>query len=346
MISRLIRKILAACFATCLTLCALAAPAGAQTSTQSKSEHPTLKPEAIITGDIVRIGDLIDHAGIVASVPIFRAPDLGYSGTVSADAVLEAVRSHALIGVDTAGIHDIVVTRASRAIPAKEVQDLIAQTLSSRFDRGPSKDIVVTFGRDMHSIYVEPSARGEPRVTHMDFDTRSGRFDATLEVPMDVGKRNVLHVSGRATATVEVATVARAIDRGTILREADVQMEKRPRAEVGSDFITNHDDVVGQAARNSMQAGRLLRRVDLMKPDLVQRNEAVTLVYQVPGILLTIRGKANDAGAEGDSISVLNEQSKRVVQGVIIGPGRVAVSAVSQRMAANSARPPASADSR
>jgi len=87
--------------------------------------------------------------------------------------------------------------------------------------------------------------------------------------------------------------------------------------------------------RAGLQPGRPLRTADLMKPDLVQRNESVTLVYEVPGIVLTIRGKAADGGAEGDVISVLNEQSKRVVQGVIIGPGRVAVASGSPRLAAN-----------
>jgi flagella basal body P-ring formation protein FlgA len=72
-----------------------------------------------------------------------------------------------------------------------------------------------------------------------------------------------------------------------------------------------------------------------MKPDLVQRNETVTLVYQAPGMVLTIRGKANDSGTEGDVISVINEQSKRVVHGVIVGPGRVAVTNGSQRVAGN-----------
>ncbi len=62
-----------------------------------------------------------------------------------------------------------------------------------------------------------------------------------------------------------------------------------------------------------------------MKPDLVLRNETVTLVYEAPGMVLTMRGKANEGGAEGDVISVLNEQSKRMVQGMVIGPGRVAI---------------------
>ena len=72
-----------------------------------------------------------------------------------------------------------------------------------------------------------------------------------------------------------------------------------------------------------------------MKPDLVQRNDTVTLVYEVPGVVLTIRGKAVEGGAEGDVINVLNEQSKRTLQGVIIGPGRVAINNGSPRVASN-----------
>ena len=57
-----------------------------------------------------------------------------------------------------------------------------------------------------------------------------------------------------------------------------------------------------------------------MKPEIVQRNEAVTLVYEVPGIVLTMRGKALEAGAEGDIVNVLNVQSKRTVQGTVSRP--------------------------
>ena len=307
----------------------------AQTVEPSNQTRPTLKPEAIINGDIVRIGDLIENAGVVATVPIFRAPDLGYTGTVSADAVLDAVRDHALIGVNTEGIREIVVTRASRTIPEKDIEELVARTLSTRFDLGSSKDILVNFARDMRTIYVEPSVHGELRVTHIDYDARSGRFDATLEIPMGPGRRNVMRFAGRAVPTVEIATVARTIDRGTILKDADIIIERRSRAEVGRDIITNRDHAVGLAARASLQPGRPIRSAELAKPDLIQRNETVTLVYEVPGITLTIRGRAAEGGVEGDVINVLNEQSKRTVQGVIIGPGRVAVTNGSPRLAAN-----------
>jgi len=319
----------------------------AQVTGQPEPERPILKSEVIVTGDIVRIGDLIEHAGIVATVPIFRAPDLGYTGTVSADAVLEAVRNHALIGVETGDVRDVVVTRASRTIPAKDIEGAITQALSARFDLGPGKDIVVNFARDMRTMYVEPSAKGALRVTHIDFDTYTGRFEATLEIPTSAGKRSVVQLAGRAIATVEVATVARTVERGATLKDADVLMERRPRTEIGRGFVTNREQAVGFAARGTLQPGRPLRFAELMKPDLVQRNETVTLVYEVPGIVLSVRGKAAEGGAEGDVISVLNEQSKRTVQGTIVGPGRVVIFNSSQRVVASSAdKPSGKADMR
>jgi len=320
-----------------IALAAFAVSANAEVTGKSAQARPALKPEAIVTGDIVRIGDLIENAGIVSSVPVFRAPDLGYTGTISADAVLEAVRSHALIGLDTAGIREIVVRRATRTIQVADVEDVVAQALSTRFDLGPSKDITVNFSRELRAIYVEPSAQGSPRIAHIDFDARSGRFDATLEIPANGGKSNIVRIAGRAVPTAEIPTVTRPLERGAVLRESDIQMERRPRAEMGRDVVISRSQVVGFAARTNLQPGRPLRTGELMKPDLVQRSEPVTLVYEVPGIVLTLRGKAIDGGAEGDTISVMNEQSKRVVQGTIVGPGRVAIRNSLPRFAATSA---------
>src|SRR4029077_2667360 len=53
--------------------------------------RPTLKAEATVFGDLVRIGDLVENAGEAAEVTIFRAPNIGQTGTVPASRVLEDV---------------------------------------------------------------------------------------------------------------------------------------------------------------------------------------------------------------------------------------------------------------
>jgi flagella basal body P-ring formation protein FlgA len=297
--------------------------------------RPVLKAHVTISGDVVKIGDLVDNAGIVAKVPIFRAPDLGSTGTVPADAIVQAVSRHALIGLDTAGLTEVTVTRPARTIPAKEIEDAIAQALSDQYQLGPAKDVSVAFDGVLTAIYVEPSALGDPRVARIAYDTRSNRFDATLDLPTGSASRGSLRLSGRARATIAVVTIAHAMDRGAVLKSADVVIERRPRPEVGRDALTDIDRAIGLAARNGMQAGQIVRAADLAKPELVQRNDIVTLTYAMPGIMLTIRGKALDGGAEGDTISVLNEQSKRTLQAVVTGPGRATIASDAPRLAAN-----------
>jgi flagella basal body P-ring formation protein FlgA len=74
-----------------------------------------------------------------------------------------------------------------------------------------------------------------------------------------------------------------------------------------------------------VRAGQPVVASDLAEPTLVNRNDGVTLTCETPGMVLTVRAKALDAGAEGDTIAVLNAQSNRVVQATVTGPGRVAV---------------------
>jgi flagella basal body P-ring formation protein FlgA len=80
-----------------------------------------------------------------------------------------------------------------------------------------------------------------------------------------------------------------------------------------------------------VRQGQALRRHDLMKAELIHRDDIITLVYEVPGILLTTQGKALEAGAQGDVISVLNVQSKRTVQGIVLSSNRVVIKAALAR---------------
>jgi flagellar basal body P-ring formation protein FlgA len=317
-----------------LSLGLLAAFTGAAVA-QDATPHPVLKANVVVNGDLVRIGDVVDNAGIIAKVPIFRAPDLGMTGTVPAEAVAEAVGQYKLIGLDTNGISEVTVTRAARMIPAKAVEDEVARALADQYQLGTAKDLMVTFDRTLRAMYVSPSALGEPRVTRISYDNRSNRFDADIDLPTGADSRGTLRLGGQAIPTVQVLVMAHAVERGALLKDSDIGVERKPRAEVGRDAITDRDQVVGLAARESLPSGRPLRPSDLMRAELVQRNDIVTLTYDMPGLSLTVRGKATEGGAQGDTITVLNEQSKRMLQGVVIGPGRVAVITGAARLAAN-----------
>src|SRR5262249_25553236 len=109
----------------------------------------------------------------------------------------------------------------------------------------------------------------------------------------------------------------------------DLVLERRPKAEVTGEPAVR-DRAIGMQLRRAMRAGAPIRVADLAKPDLVQRDQTVTIIYQVPGLYLTTPGKAIENGTEGDVVSVRNVQPKRTLTGIVTGRGQVTVQGASQ----------------
>jgi flagellar basal body P-ring formation protein FlgA len=313
---------------------AISAITSAVSPALAQSERPALRATATVAGDVVRIGDLIENAGPVADIPVFRAPDLGTTGAVSTDRVIEAIRPHQLIDIDTRGLAEVVVTRSSRTITPQEISDRIARALSAQYLIGDAHDISLNFDLPVHPLEVESRATGDLQVLALNYDTRSGRFDVTLVLPSSlVLQRHPEHLTGVAMQTVDAVTVDHPIERGEVLQESDLTVLRRPKAQAGG--LADMKSAIGQAARRQLRPGQPIQVSDLMKPNIVQRNDTVTLVYEAPGLVLTLRGQAQEAGALGDTVSVLNQQTKRVVQGVVSGPGRVMVANATMHLSQN-----------
>jgi flagella basal body P-ring formation protein FlgA len=304
-------------------------------SATAQNAVPALRANVTVTSSVVRIGDLIENAGAAADVPIFRSPDPGTRGTVPTDRIVEAIRPHQLIDIDTRGLAEVVVTRESRAIPVQEISASIAQALAGQYGLGDPQNITVYFDRDVRPLQVEPSATGDLQVLNLSYDQRSTRFDVTLDLPTSTElHRQPARFTGTALETITAVTVDHPVERGEILKESDLAVVRRPKSEGGA--ISSIAQAVGLAARHELRPDQPLHAADLSKPDIVQRNDTVAIIYQAPGIVLTLRGQAQAGGAIGDTIGVLNVESKRIVQGVITAPGRVTVNAMSNRVVDNS----------
>ena len=322
-----------------LLAAALLAATGTTAFAQSNDDviaAPTLRASVTVSSDVVRIGDVIDNAGTAALIAIYRAPDLGTTGSLPTEKVIAALQAHQVIGVDTHDIKTISVTRLSRSLAAKDIELQVARALEHRNGLGDAANLNLTFDRDVQDMQLEASASGAMQPVSARYDQRNGRFDVSFEIADEASPTPTrLRFTGIAYETVEAAVLTRNVERGEVLKSSDVAAERRPKAEVGTDAAVRRL-AVGMQMRRQLHAGQAIKVADLAKPDLVQRDENVTLIYESTGLYLTVRGKAIEGGAEGDTVNVLNLQSQRTVSGVVIGRGQVAISVATPRL------PPAS----
>jgi flagella basal body P-ring formation protein FlgA len=292
------------------------------------ADAQTLRPTVLVSGELVRIGDLVtDVASEKADIAVFRAPDLGETGTVRISTVMEALRPH-VFGVDAGDLAEVSVTRASRVIGGTEIKHRIAELAAERLRLPAPNAITVTLDVPAPTLHLDAGETAPMMPSRMNFDPRSGRFDVTFPT----GESHI-RLTGSAVETYDAVVLTRPIARGDILRNSDIVIKKRPKSEVQTDTVRDPAAAIGMAVQQAFRTGQTIRNADLSRPQLVKRGEPVMVRYEVPGIVLTARGKAEEAGALGDTINILNVQSKRMIQGVVTGPSQVVVNSLMPQVA-------------
>ncbi|HEX2727943.1 MAG TPA: flagellar basal body P-ring formation chaperone FlgA, partial [Beijerinckiaceae bacterium] len=177
-------------------------------------------------------------------------------------------------------------------------------------------------------LVVAPDVTNQVTVEDVSYDRRSRRVSALVWIgPSATERKAAMRVTGAIVEQVEVAILTRALNRGESAQAGDFVIEKRARENVPSDAQGDVQGLAGRVARRALAAGAMVRVADLARPEIVTRGDIVTIVYEVPGMTLSLRGRASESGAQGDTINVVNPQSKKTLQGQIVAPGRVSVSA-------------------
>lgn len=292
------------------------------------SDRPTLRTDVVAKSDVLTLADLLDGvSGPLADRPLFRSPALGETGTIQARRIADQANELGLGIVDTAGRGQVVVTRAARRIAAGELEAALKRVLE--MEHGiDARPLSIVFDGTPPSLVVAPEVKGAATAEDVVYDRRSRRISATVAVGLSPGERRAsARVTGAVVEVVEVAVLNRSVAKGDTVQAADFALERRVKDSIPADVQANSTALPGQVARRPLTAGSVIRVGDVSRPEVVTKGEVVTIVYEVPGMVLTLRGKATESGAQGDSIAVLNPQSKKTLQAQIVAPGKVSVNA-------------------
>lgn len=292
----------------------------------SAAERPNLRATVTVDGELVTLGDLMDRAGESSDIAVFRAPEPGTTGTVSAGRVIAAARQHGLEPAAT-DFQSVTVSRTSRTVSKEEVAALIAGQLEAEGRTTNGATLEVRLNDLDRPKHVEATATEPLELRRLDYDRATGRFVAILAIADSGTMASGFQVSGRAIEAVEIPVPARNISRGDTVGPGDISMQRLPRRDLRAGVVHTKEEVVGQAARRSLRAGEPIRGDSLMEPVLVSRNDSVTIVYRAGGLTLTVRGRAIGSGARGDVVSVMNSQSNRTLEAEVTRPGVVTVAA-------------------
>ncbi|HIJ29289.1 MAG TPA: flagellar basal body P-ring formation protein FlgA, partial [Gammaproteobacteria bacterium] len=81
----------------------------------------------------------------------------------------------------------------------------------------------------------------------------------------------------------------------------------------------------GKFAQRSIQGGVVLTPKMLFIPNLVDKGDQVTILFQQGDLKVQMKGVAMENGYRDGKIRVKNSSSGKMVEGVVTAPGRVLV---------------------
>jgi flagella basal body P-ring formation protein FlgA len=134
-----------------------------------------------------------------------------------------------------------------------------------------------------------------------------------------------VYVSVRIVYRGEVLVAARALPRGAILGAADLVMEERSLEEGPAGYLTDPREALGKRTTRPLLLGLPVTSSVLEQIQVVARGQRVPLVVESPYLSVRTAGTALEDGAPGDRIRVQNNESKKVVEGVVGDDGVVRV---------------------
>jgi flagella basal body P-ring formation protein FlgA len=307
-------------------------------ATPAHAESPRLRASVTVSAPVERLGELVTDAGAHATVPLFRSPDLGFTGPVAASDVVAAGQAAGLRGIDAAGLSVVEVTRASRVLGADALMPLLQARLAIASGIADPDALQITLDPGQQRVALPMAATGTPQIVDAAWSAADGQFQAVLSVRRRDGGVERRALTGTAVETAKVVVASHDLARGGVIDTGDVEVVRRPRTGLPSQSLSAVDSAVGLEVRRSLRAGEAVRTADLGQPELVKRGDVVTVILHAPGMMLTVRGQALRDGHRGDLVSVTNLQSKRVLQGTVTGAGEVTLPAIAPRLLATALR--------
>ena len=220
---------------------------------------------------------------------------------------------------------------AGKPVSQEEIMSRLRRALGNETGNG-SVDIQLTGAKP--AMFVPAGAAATVRVDGLDYNRRSGRFTAMLAAPANDPDAKLVQVSGRVQSVDQIPVLRNRIVPGETIGKGDIDWVD-VRGQVASNMITDANDLIGQSPKRPLMPGVAIRSGDIGKPEQVLKGATVTMNVISPGMVLSASGRAIGGGSTGDTIQVMNLQTKRTIEATVVGPNRVEVSSRTPHVLSN-----------
>lgn len=295
----------------------------------------TLRPEVEVRRSAVRLSDIF--VGVPADIDrdIAQAPgpckQVVYGPQILARLADNYRLNWEAEEISGQTIDTTTITAACTRISTEAIKDAVLTKLKEE-QGGRDRFFEIAFDNRAIEATLPASQKPDFDLKNFSYDSSNKRFRADLTAQTARGPY-ILPVSGRVFVKRNVPVLARRLEAGSTIGAVDLDWVQMPEERISADVITDLRQAVGREIKRDKAEGDILRSHDVVPPRLVLRGSTVMMRIETPFMVVTAQGKAQQDGAAGDTVRIMNTQSNRVIEGVVSGPGVVDIRMLSNRVA-------------
>jgi len=276
-----------------------------------------------------RIAEIEGHDPLLVeklkSIMVARAPLPGASRTLDKQDFNIRLKQNG-IDLSQLALHipaEVIVTRSYIEISREKIKILVSDYIQKNILNGHSdgsiKDIQVADSLQL------PAGRITFKVVPPRNRDLLGKIP--FSVHFDVNGKFYKRVWATATVEVLAAVVItqKPLGRHKPITEDDIELLKMDLAKLPSGVITDPEAVLGKRTRRAIGAKTVLRTDLIEFPPLVKRGDVVVIIAESSGLRITALGEVKKKGGLGESIPVMNYDSKKILYARILDSNTVVV---------------------
>ncbi|GLI33563.1 flagellar basal body P-ring formation chaperone FlgA [Desulforhabdus amnigena] len=205
----------------------------------------------------------------------------------------------------------IVVVSESVQIHREKIEKIFREFILARISRDAS-DIVINNIRCDDNLSM-PAGEVTYRVNASPGERCLGDVAVEIDFYVDGKKIDSAKVSGRVELYQNVLHSRHPMKRNSVVGPSDIEEKRINVADGAVGFVTQSDQVIGKRLLRDVGFLQPLKLEDFDEPLALKRGDAVTIVYEQPGLRVTASGKSLEEGSEGATIRVSNIKSRRTI---------------------------------
>lgn len=281
----------------------------------------TLRSETIITGDYIKLGDIFDGVKNAEYI-LGPAPAPGKDMVLNARTLYKIASALDVKWSPSSTAEQLVLKREASVISET---DVTAELESKIRGSGVDEKFSIQYTNAPSALVLPFGTEQTLEITAFNFDPTNDTFNAVIVSPSANNPIKRVSTSGRIERLIPVPVLTNSLRRGDVIGSMDIDYIDLPQNRIANGTILEASDLVNMTPRRMVSSGKPVHINELEHPKMVDRGDAITLIFANGPMVLSVVGKSLQAGAIGDTVRVSNSSSNKNLQGIVTAHREVTI---------------------